>query len=964
MKKIAIVGGGMGGLATAFDLVTKHPGTYEIAIYERDWRLGGKGASGRNASMGQRIEEHGLHILMGFYENVFEILNRCYHDLRESGKLPPAIGSWWNGVLHGMDDVFFFEPPLPGSTDGQWIDWHVKLGANEQFIGGPAGALPSVKQLIVGAFKRFLRGVVERLADEPALALDLLQLAITSVDHLDQRTDEPSKRLTLVDHIKRILQHGYDLLKADERHHRWFVTLYFSGLNLIGILQDVLPHESTFREKLDELDYKEWLAQFNFLNIDDRYHRESAPVNAVYDLVFSRSSGFAAGSALYDMLLMLFHFKGHIFYKMAGGMGDVIFAPLYLRLLEDKNVTFHFFHDLTSIDVSDDMRIEALHFDVSSQTTGYDPITHVKCHDDTGQPVTLPCWTSESGVPVTAPASPIVVTGFDAVVLAIPVGAIREKNAAGVPRCQALYADPKFAAMAEGMVTRATRAVQLWFDTDLAGLGWPVIPTSTALGPVVGSYEPAFKYNSWADMSQVLPRETWGASAPKNIAYLCDVFEPVTDDPAADKQLVHDDGIRWLDRVASGFWPSVAPPFQWDQLHDPVNRQGKARFEAQYWRVNSDGSGQYVTGAPRTSALRLDPHGTAFENLFLAGDWVKTPLDAGCVEGAAMGGRIAARRIIEQSAPGGALRRRSSASPYVTRDGDLPLLQPVVMGDVSVHGYVFKASRDRLDATLEATFAPLGITCKSILPVVVAMSAQVGEIRSAVRPEAGYMTEAELGFWVPVRMKWDGGSAVGFYLPYLFVDNVAALLAGRDIYGFNKILGRFAYAQAGEVDPTVVEAQVLHTLAKDTKLDWRPVAELTKKAPAHRLLHWEDFDNLISGLAAHLVGDHPEAALLEAAGISIPSCPVFFLKQLRAAGDGTKADLQQAISAHVRIEPGTLSAGRLADVDDAVTLTLTKHATLDIAGTLGLAPVSSPTLGFWASFTATVQSGVPFGDQK
>ena len=963
MRKIAIVGGGMGGLATAFDLVTKQPGTYQIAIYERDWRLGGKGASGRNASMGNRIEEHGLHILMGFYENVFEILDRCYRDLRESKKLPPAVGSWWNGVLHGMDDVFFFEPPLPSSTDGAWIDWNVRIDANEQFIGGPAGAPPSVKQLIVGAFKRFLRGVRERLADEPALALDLLHLAFDSVDRLDEHTADVSKRVTLVDRIKRILQHGYDLLLADEKHHRWFVTLYVSGLNLIGLLQDVLPHESTFRETLDVLDYKEWLARFNFLNIDDRYHRESAPVNAVYDLVFSRGSGFAAGSALYDMLLMLFNFKGHIFYKMAGGMGDIVFAPLYLRLLEDPDVTFHFFHDLTDIDVSDDQRIEALHFAVSHDDPGYDPIVHVTCHDDSGQPITLPCWSNEPGVQETKPGKHVVVTAFDAVVLAIPVGAIREKNAAGVARCQSLYADPKFAAMAEGMVTRATRAVQLWFDTDLAGLGWPVSTASAALGPVVGSYAPAYKHNSWADMSQVVPRETWGANGPQNIAYLCDVFEPVTH-PAADKQLVHDDGIRWLEKVANGFWPAIASPFQWDKLHDPEGRQGVARFEAQYWRVNTDGSSQYVTGAQKTSALRLDPHGTAFENLFLAGDWVKTPLNAGCVEGAAMGGRIAARRIVEQSAAGGALRRAPSAPPYVTRDGDLPLLQPVVMGDVSAHGYVFKAERDRLDETLAAAFAPLGITCKSILPVVVAMSVQVGEIRSAIAPEAGYMAEAELGFWVPVRMKWDGGSAVGFYLPYLFVDDVAALLAGRDIYGFNKILGRFQYATDGDVDPTVVEAQVLHTLGKDSKLHWLPVAELTKKAPAHRVLHWEDFDNLISGLAAHLVGDHPEVALLEAAGISIPSCPVFFLKQVRAAGDGSRADLQQAISAHVRIEPGTLAAGRLADVDDEVTLTLTKHATLDIAGTLGLAADSSPTLGFWATFTATVERGIPFGPQK
>ena len=43
------------------------------------WRLGGKGASGRGPS--GRIEEHGLHIWMGFYENAFRLMRECYAEL-------------------------------------------------------------------------------------------------------------------------------------------------------------------------------------------------------------------------------------------------------------------------------------------------------------------------------------------------------------------------------------------------------------------------------------------------------------------------------------------------------------------------------------------------------------------------------------------------------------------------------------------------------------------------------------------------------------------------------------------------------------------------------------------------------------------------------------------------------------------------------------------------------------------
>lgn len=44
--KVAIVGGGCAGLAAAWEL-SKLP-DYQVDVYEKSWRLGGKGASGRN----------------------------------------------------------------------------------------------------------------------------------------------------------------------------------------------------------------------------------------------------------------------------------------------------------------------------------------------------------------------------------------------------------------------------------------------------------------------------------------------------------------------------------------------------------------------------------------------------------------------------------------------------------------------------------------------------------------------------------------------------------------------------------------------------------------------------------------------------------------------------------------------------------------------------------------------------
>ena len=79
--KVAILGGGMAGLSAAWRL--SEPGWRDrfesITVYQRGWRLGGKGASSRGTN--GRIEEHGLHIWLGSYENAFGLLRECYAEL-------------------------------------------------------------------------------------------------------------------------------------------------------------------------------------------------------------------------------------------------------------------------------------------------------------------------------------------------------------------------------------------------------------------------------------------------------------------------------------------------------------------------------------------------------------------------------------------------------------------------------------------------------------------------------------------------------------------------------------------------------------------------------------------------------------------------------------------------------------------------------------------------------------------
>ena len=87
-QRVAILGGGMAGLATAWRL-SESGWTTEfesITVYQRGWRLGGKGASSRGVN--GRIEEHGLHVWFGWYENALRLLQECYEELDRADRDP------------------------------------------------------------------------------------------------------------------------------------------------------------------------------------------------------------------------------------------------------------------------------------------------------------------------------------------------------------------------------------------------------------------------------------------------------------------------------------------------------------------------------------------------------------------------------------------------------------------------------------------------------------------------------------------------------------------------------------------------------------------------------------------------------------------------------------------------------------------------------------------------------------
>lgn len=131
MRKIAILGGGISSLTAAFDLTSERgwKEKYDITLYQLGWRLGGKGASSRNPDCNDRIEEHGLHIWLGFYENAFAMMRQCYQEL---GKQPGTFETWTDAFKKHSYIV------LEEKIDTGWLPWPVNVPENDSLPGAAA----------------------------------------------------------------------------------------------------------------------------------------------------------------------------------------------------------------------------------------------------------------------------------------------------------------------------------------------------------------------------------------------------------------------------------------------------------------------------------------------------------------------------------------------------------------------------------------------------------------------------------------------------------------------------------------------------------------------------------------------------------------------------------------------------------------------------------------------------------
>jgi uncharacterized protein with NAD-binding domain and iron-sulfur cluster len=707
--RVAILGGGVAGMTAAMEL--SQPGWKQkyksITVYQYGWRLGGKGASGRGVH--GRIEEHGMHIWLGFYENAFRLMRECYAELGRDASSP--IASFEQAFERAS--LFIVQEPRGDA----WLPWMAEFSETDDMPGGAdAAEPPSLWQLMIRGLRLALdynRAARTTASDlEPALAVSLrplaegasrprvtlspapeadlpalaeegralfskLRLLVSDVIQLE-RAVAMAERLPLdpADHdpahhelLRRRVERAREALRdmrrapddeSDQARREWYLTEILLSV-IRGLLADgVLGHPDGL-DSIDQYDFSEWLIRHGA-------SEESAYCGLVttlmYDLPFAYEDGdptkpaIGAGTALRGAIRTLFTYTGAIAWKMRAGMGDIVFAPMF-EVLEDRGVEFKFFHRVDKLHPSDDGSGRVASIDIFRQAD-------LKDHEAAYQPLIpvtgLPCWPNAPlndrlAKPVDEEMESFWSAAEPVEKIVLRDGQHFDKVVLAIPvgahpaHCQELMdKNPRWQAMVDNLGTIYTQAFQLWVKEDMHKLGcdWPPAVTGGYLEP----------FDTYADMRQLIEREDWPEGKVGAIAYFCNVMPTPRGFPSpADRAIPEDaahrvkaNALTFLRHAIAQLWPGgvlrYPTEFRWDLLvDDDEDRKGAARFDSQFWRANVDPSERYVQSLPGTSRYRLAPDDTGFDNLVFAGDWTRCGLNSGCVEAAVISGLLAAAAV-------------------------------------------------------------------------------------------------------------------------------------------------------------------------------------------------------------------------------------------------------------------------------------------------------------------------------
>ena len=250
--------------------------------------------------------------------------------------------SWTRSVesLESRIDVPSVVNPPAKLTDDPDTLLAEMLGAPSAESMSPADTLRLLRLLRLALLVPAIQALagVAGLADGPIPILRDRFVAI-----LDRSIDALRERIEVI-------------VQSDITARRIWELIDLLCANIRGLLVSGLQGHDDF-SSLDEWSYVDWL---RMNRVSSRTLR-SPIVRGAHDLGFAYRDGnarapqIAAGQAINAGCRFFFTYKGALFWRMKAGMGDVLFAPMYLAL-RSRGVKFRFFHRLDEIVLGPDRK--------------------------------------------------------------------------------------------------------------------------------------------------------------------------------------------------------------------------------------------------------------------------------------------------------------------------------------------------------------------------------------------------------------------------------------------------------------------------------------------------------------------------------------------------------------------------------------------------------------------------------
>lgn len=152
---------------------------------------------------------------------------------------------------------------------------------------------------------------------------------------------------------------------------------------------------------------------------------------------------------------------------------------------------------------------------------------------------------------------------------------------------------------------------------------------------------------------------------------------------------------------------------------------------------------------------------------------------------------------------------------YETYGGNFILPHPYMIEQMSGYGVAVAGDAFKMQELCNRTLNCNGKHLRYfvIAPTVLFTFMRMGSLCSADAPDSehGFFTEQELNVTMLLAAIDGSGIRLVWYMPYLWLDSGAALISGRDIYGFPKQLATVTMpAGPGDLAEMAVKGEVLH----------------------------------------------------------------------------------------------------------------------------------------------------------